>query len=83
MTESTLFAAAFVVYVVAAFVLSGLPVRPEGRAGQDRLRRWPWPGFVIHTGALILRTVESGHAPFTNMYESLSFLAWASVLALS
>jgi cytochrome c-type biogenesis protein CcsB len=25
--------------------------------------------------------VESGHAPFTNMYESLSFLAWASIIA--
>lgn len=38
-------------------------------------------GLLIHTLALILRTIESGHAPFTNMYESLSFLAWASILA--
>ncbi len=38
-------------------------------------------GILIHTAALLWRTVESGHAPFTNMYESLSFLAWASVLA--
>jgi ABC-type transport system involved in cytochrome c biogenesis permease subunit len=38
-------------------------------------------GLVLHTLALILRTVESGHAPFTNMYESLSFFAWATVLA--
>jgi ABC-type transport system involved in cytochrome c biogenesis permease subunit len=30
---------------------------------------------------VILRTIESGHAPFTNMYESLSFLAWSAILA--
>jgi len=38
-------------------------------------------GLVIHTAALILRTIESGHAPFTNMYESLSFLAWSAIFA--
>ena len=38
-------------------------------------------GLLIHSTTLIFRTVESGHAPFTNMYESLSFLAWASILA--
>jgi cytochrome c-type biogenesis protein CcsB len=39
-------------------------------------------GLISHTLALISRTIESGHAPFTNMYESLSFLSWATVLAL-
>jgi len=35
----------------------------------------------VHSIALIMRTIESGHAPFTNMYESLSFLGWSAVLA--
>ena len=39
-------------------------------------------GLISHTLALVFRTIESGHAPFTNMYESLSFLSWATVLAL-
>ncbi|MFN7088790.1 MAG: c-type cytochrome biogenesis protein CcsB, partial [Candidatus Paceibacteria bacterium] len=39
-------------------------------------------GFLIHNLALIFRTIESGHAPFTNMYESLSFFAWSTVLAM-
>jgi ABC-type transport system involved in cytochrome c biogenesis permease subunit len=39
-------------------------------------------GLALHTGALILRTVVSRHAPFTNMYESVSFLAWACALAV-
>jgi len=38
-------------------------------------------GLALHSGALIQRTLASGHAPFTNMYESLSFLAWSCLLA--
>jgi cytochrome c-type biogenesis protein CcsB len=38
-------------------------------------------GLIVHTTALVLRTSESGHAPFTNMYESLSFLAWSGICA--
>ena len=81
MTESTLFTIAFVLYVLALVVYSA--------ALFARRDRWAGAGFVLavigfcgHTAALILRTVSSGHAPFTNMYESLSFLSWAIVLAL-
>jgi cytochrome c-type biogenesis protein CcsB len=38
-------------------------------------------GLIVHTAALILRTIESGHAPFTNMYESLSFFSWCAIFA--
>ena len=38
-------------------------------------------GLLLHTLALVSRTFERGYAPFTNMYESLSFLAWSSILA--
>jgi cytochrome c-type biogenesis protein CcsB len=42
-------------------------------------------GLAGHTLALILRWVESyqmgmGHAPFSNLYESLIFFAWATML---
>ncbi len=81
MTESTLFTAAFVLYAAALLVFfASLFARRE---------RWSVGGlvpavlgFLSHSAALILRTVSSGHAPFTNMYESLSFLAWAMVLVL-
>jgi ABC-type transport system involved in cytochrome c biogenesis permease subunit len=80
MIESTLFTIVFVLYILAAlFYLAVLFSKNE---------RWAKPGLglafaglVLHTAALILRTFESGHAPFTNMYESLSFLSWAIVLA--
>jgi cytochrome c-type biogenesis protein CcsB len=43
--------------------------------------------WVIHTGAIGLRWVESyqqgmGHAPLSNLYESLVFFGWAIALAL-
>jgi len=42
-------------------------------------------GFAVQTMAIILRWVESyslgiGHAPFSNLYESLIFFAWTVIL---
>mgnify|MGYP001058513781 FL=1 len=81
MTEPTLFTAAFALYVAAALVyFAALFARRE---------RWARGGLALavaglaaHTAALAVRTAASGHAPFTNMYESLSFLSWAVVVAL-
>ncbi len=80
MNESTLFAVAFFLYALAAFFyLAFLYSKREKLAATGF---WVASlGLFLHTLALILRTVESGHAPFTNMYESLSFLAWASIFA--
>ena len=42
-------------------------------------------GLIAHSGAIVLRWVESyrmgmGHAPFSNLYESLIFFAWTIML---
>jgi cytochrome c-type biogenesis protein CcsB len=37
--------------------------------------------FTSHTLALILRWYVAGHAPWSNGYEALTFIAWAVVLA--
>ncbi len=37
--------------------------------------------FAAHTAALGLRWYVSGHSPWSNGYESLIFIAWATVLA--
>ncbi len=37
--------------------------------------------FLIHTGGLILRWYISGHAPWSNGYESMVYVAWAAMLA--
>jgi cytochrome c-type biogenesis protein CcsB len=81
MTESTLFTIAFVAYVLALLVyFAALFARRDRWAGGGLVLAVI--GFLFHTAALVLRTVASGHAPFTNMFESLSFLSWAIVLAL-
>ncbi len=38
-------------------------------------------GFAFHTLGLALRWYISGHAPWSNGYESMIYIAWATVLA--
>lgn len=37
--------------------------------------------FMIHTSGLALRWYIAGHAPWSNGYEALVFIAWATILA--
>ena len=39
-----------------------------------------WAGFIAHTLALALRTMESGHAPMASIYETLLFYSWTVTL---
>jgi cytochrome c-type biogenesis protein CcsB len=38
-------------------------------------------GFVAHTAGLILLWYISGHAPWSNAYESMVYIAWATLLS--
>lgn len=38
-------------------------------------------GFLLHTFGLALRWYVSGHAPWSNGYESMVYVAWAAMLA--
>jgi cytochrome c-type biogenesis protein CcsB len=80
MSESTFFTLAFIAYFIAALAYFAFLFSRKTRFAVAGF----WlavVGLLFHTLALVMRTVQSGHAPFTNMYESLSFLAWASVFA--
>jgi cytochrome c-type biogenesis protein CcsB len=33
-------------------------------------------GVGVHTLGLLVRTINAGHAPFTNLYESMVFFSW-------
>ena len=35
--------------------------------------------FILHTGGLIARWYISGHAPWSNAYESIIYVAWATM----
>ncbi|TLD79908.1 cytochrome C biogenesis protein [Helicobacter sp. MIT 05-5293] len=37
--------------------------------------------FILHTIALIVRWYISGHAPWSNAYESMLYIAWAAILS--
>ncbi len=80
MSETTAFMGAFILYIIAAvFYFSYLFSKRERAAWLGYIVAAV--GLIVHSAALIIRTIESGHAPFTNMYESLSFLSWAAILA--
>ena len=80
MNEATLFAIAFVAYIGSAVVYFFYQFgKRESHAKMGYTLGIL--GLAVHTAALILRTIESGHAPITNMYETLSFLAWSAILA--
>jgi len=36
--------------------------------------------FTLHTGGLIARWIASGNAPWSNAYESMIYVAWATML---
>lgn len=38
-------------------------------------------GFLVHTFGLISRWFISGHAPWSDAYESMIYIAWATILA--
>jgi len=40
-----------------------------------------WIGFLLHTFNMILRWYISGHAPWSDAYESIIFIAWGSAFA--
>jgi len=80
MSESILFLVTFIFYILAAFFYFSFFLLKRENLAKTGFSV-AFMGLFIHTAALILRTVESGHAPFTNMYESLSFLAWSAILA--
>jgi ABC-type transport system involved in cytochrome c biogenesis permease subunit len=80
MSETTFFAAAFILFGLSAgayliYLFSGR--ERTARAGLVLAAA----AVAAHSVALVARAIESGHAPFTNMYESLSFLAWSIAVA--
>lgn len=80
MNEGTLFLITFIIYMVSALQYFAFLFSKKEKFAKSGF--WTVTlGLVLHTIALVMRTFESGHAPFTNMYESLSFLAWSAVFA--
>ncbi len=84
MTSSLLFNITTFTYLVSMLLFFGFlasRIKSVGLAGSAVA----WGGFAIQTVALLLRWKESyaigaGHAPLTNLYESVTFFSWTIVL---
>ena len=84
MDSSQLFGITMLAYLLSAAFYLGLLIFKLPRAGQIGMLL-AVVGVVVQTAAIGLRWYESyqighGHAPLTNMYESLVFFAWCTTL---
>lgn len=76
--EELLFIVAFAAYIAStvAFIAS-LPARRELL---ERIGLWlAVGGFVVHTAALAVRSLNAGRLPFSNQYEFATSFAWGIV----
>jgi cytochrome c-type biogenesis protein CcsB len=72
------FQAALVIYLLGTGVSLAYLVSLRKRLG--RLGTFVLGvGFVVHTLALVSRSLEAGYTPVTNLHESLSFFSWSIV----
>ncbi|MCW5198628.1 c-type cytochrome biogenesis protein CcsB [Desulfobulbus sp. F3] len=84
MNSSQLFGITTIAYLLSSVFYIGLLVFRQRRAGQIGLAL-ALLGILLQTAGLGLRWHESykmgiGHAPLTNMYESLLFFAWCAAV---
>ncbi len=85
MSSSTLFGIATFAYLFATFFYVGY-LAFRGRVVGNVATGMVWLGVVTQAAAMIMRWVESyrmgiGHAPLSNMYESLGFFGWCVMIA--
>ncbi len=65
----------FVVLIIQIFKLRSKPIHIA-----VQVLKWSIVGlFVLHTLGLILRWYISGHAPWSDAYESMIYVAWATM----
>ena len=76
--NSLLFYITIALYLAATATYLVFVVKPKEVLGRTAL----WlitAGFAVHLGFTVLRYVEAGHTPITNLHESLSFFSLAIV----
>jgi cytochrome c-type biogenesis protein CcsB len=84
MNSSTLFTFATLAYLVAMVLYISYLVFKKGGIGKAATGA-TWTGLIVQTVALALRWSESyrmgiGRVPLSNLYESLVFFTWCTVL---
>ena len=72
-----LFGLAFLLVLLANLIFPRIPVRRFNKIAFIHLL----VAFIIHTAGLAVRWYISGHAPWSNGFESMIYVAWATMLA--
>ncbi len=85
MNSAQLFNFATAIYFVAMVLLALVVALRHRRLGTLAIAT-VWGGFLVHSAAIGLRWIESyrlpgsiGHAPLSNLYESIVFFAWSII----
>jgi cytochrome c-type biogenesis protein CcsB len=85
MTSSILLSVLTFIYMLASILYLCHLVFKSNSLG--RIATWgAWAGLIVNTAGIVLRWIESyrlgmGHAPLSNLYESLVFFAWSTMAA--
>ncbi len=78
--ETLFFSASFYLYLLAAFLyILDLFNILGGRGGYATVPAYC--GLILHSVAIILRSIEAGRAPFSNQFEFANVFAWGIVVA--
>lgn len=77
--ENNLFGLAVVFYLVGMVLYFMYAARR-----QEQVSQWAFTvtgaAFALHTVAMLIRSIEAGRLPFSNMYEFTSLFAWGTAL---
>ena len=81
MSEANILSVVFVFYLVSLIPHAFVFFKKSAPRMERLARILVGLGFLAQTVALVIRWKVTGHAPMTNMYESLVFFSWAFVAA--
>jgi len=70
---------AYILYFLAAITLLFIWIRNLS-SGMTVVWMFTWVGFIIHTAGFLFRVYLAERAPVTNMYETVVWMSWGSVL---
>ncbi len=71
--------ASIVFYFISSIWAVGYVVRPN-RFKTGLIRLFVYIGFAVHSGYLVYLCVKAGNIPVANIYQSIVFLVWCTVL---
>lgn len=77
--EESLFTIAFAAYALSSLGFLFHTALKKEKVGRIALYL-AGAGFVLHTGAIVLRVIESGRLPFSNQFEFATSFTWGIVL---